>query len=76
MYRPSNVTKPATVAIEAVRSDFPVAYSTTVSTNANGYFHAFLTGAPTGFSWRARLALVTSRVANGTDCKANWQGFG
>jgi hypothetical protein len=76
MYRPNDVAKPTTVTIEALRSDFSVAFRTTAGTNSNGYFHAFVTGAPTGFSWWARLGSVVSRVANGTDCGANWQGFG
>jgi hypothetical protein len=76
VYRPANVPKPATVAIEALRSDFSVAFSTSVQTDSSGSFHAFLSGAPAGFSWWARVGVVASRVANGTDCGANWQGFG
>jgi hypothetical protein len=59
---------PASLTVVAVTAG-GVAYQRTVSTAAQGYFDAFFTDAPTGYSWQVRAANgLASRVANGTDC--------
>jgi hypothetical protein len=64
-YRP----RPAPATLTVMNVGAGATYSRSVNTASQGYFHAFLTGAPTGFSWQVRAANgLTSRVANGTDC--------
>ena len=64
-YRPRSAS-PVPVTIRNVGTG--ATYSRTVNTAAQGYYHAFLAGAPTGFSGQAAANGFTSRVANGTDC--------
>jgi hypothetical protein len=66
-YRPRPA--PTSLTVVAVVSGGGIDYQRTVSTAAQGYFDAFFTDAPTGYSWQVRAANgLASRVANGTDC--------
>lgn len=64
------------VTVRGYNSSGSVVYSTTVSMNPQRFFHAQLTNAPTGLTWKAWTSdgFAASRVAGGSDCGLGWNG--